>query len=1134
MKIDKEAIENIEYLPDSPLIEKVEDEFSHDSIAETMKDIIYKWDCKKIPSLVLGLFGDWGSGKSTIGGFLQKKLKEDQETNIAIAEFDIWKYGADSFRRQFLLHLNSENGLDTKIKKLKMFYQEKAVKRQGDKFKPNKEILYKWGLELFVVSIILILFTVAFAFWGESKLFLKLLSSTSTFFGFGMFSWYFLGKLLTLLSKKAGKDLNSFFLFDQVTTIQHRIEFPEQFEKLFKAMRDKVINRYKKDKVIIIIDNLDRVSDDRVVELLSAIKTFLDRKKVAFIVQCDEEAIKRHLANLYKVGDQINSDSRNYSDEFLRKFFTTSVKIPPFRPADLDVYTKKLLGETKAPFASEPNLILIITSAYRNNPRQIKQFINSFLSCWLLAYKREISDPCILQPPGVVTSYPAMLAKTMVFAKEFPYFFSLLKNEPSYWGEVSENIKKRTDVKLFGGDEDKKTGEEKDIEKRLNNFLIATEYVSTNNIRPFIFLKSSSLDLKIPNSDELKAFLQDNNKEEVVKLIKKLRKEHIRNLGDFILGLLSNHPKSQLRIFNIVNSFLDAKRQEKLSLKNSFFNSLGQFIILNVQNTEGLDVNLIFDEFLPGVSESSIKSKITQNYLELIELAFRNELKIDVDASAFRNDLINQVIKNIESLTNSHISTIRKALSSEVLRSNTEVRRIISTNRSAASKILTPDTVRPLVNGFGGGEEYFRIRSGNKYLFEVVADILLSAKDKINQEIFDLLINKFSQFFSTDEIADFPDFKKLYNNSLRLILTSFPKLAELSEQTSSLAKDLIADFAKDGNFDRRKFYIANLLLLRKYIGENKEEFNQVNGTLNDFWTHAPIETIREMLSGDLLNKQLITEAKDNYLDNFAKRAIAGEDFIQLAFEFFDGEELEIILSEVIKASDRYNLVLSKLKELSNQLKLRRRLADALWTKAETFGKERPEWLGAMKYLVDIKCMDDDFISRIKEILKNLLKEQESSKQDNAIKLIEFFESNKYISKSDVVEILNSSIDFLDAEGSFNLIYRKLLEFVSSRMDLLNTEYQNKVAHLVMVKLVNSNLTDEGANIFLNILETAKLSFEKFEKHYVSFMDILNGVQDLNIRKIFIDKFLQLEEEVKKQKGGSGFIRKLKALNKQTD
>ena len=64
-------------------------------------------------SVTIGLFGAWGTGKSSIirtfQGIISKKYDEKGK-KVKVITYDAWKYANDSFRRMFLLQMQQDLG----------------------------------------------------------------------------------------------------------------------------------------------------------------------------------------------------------------------------------------------------------------------------------------------------------------------------------------------------------------------------------------------------------------------------------------------------------------------------------------------------------------------------------------------------------------------------------------------------------------------------------------------------------------------------------------------------------------------------------------------------------------------------------------------------------------------------------------------------------------------------------------------------------------------------------------------------------------------------------------------------------------------------------------------------------------
>jgi len=125
------------FLTDSPNIEQ--DSFQvHSNIAKTLYDIITKHNVSE-NFFTIGLFGEWGSGKSFIINKLSNKIKEET-SDVTFINIDVWKYSGQPLLRSILFELN---------KQFKSFYKDNKEKyepfKDGYKNKKGKslqDILY--------------------------------------------------------------------------------------------------------------------------------------------------------------------------------------------------------------------------------------------------------------------------------------------------------------------------------------------------------------------------------------------------------------------------------------------------------------------------------------------------------------------------------------------------------------------------------------------------------------------------------------------------------------------------------------------------------------------------------------------------------------------------------------------------------------------------------------------------------------------------------------------------------------------------------------------------------------------------------------------------------------------------------
>jgi predicted KAP-like P-loop ATPase len=90
-------VKQIRFLSDQPLSadRKQEMRFGHPSIVENLKTLVLSCPTP----FTIGLFGKWGTGKTTI---LDALKCEFHATEIAAIKIDAWKHEGDALRRTFL------------------------------------------------------------------------------------------------------------------------------------------------------------------------------------------------------------------------------------------------------------------------------------------------------------------------------------------------------------------------------------------------------------------------------------------------------------------------------------------------------------------------------------------------------------------------------------------------------------------------------------------------------------------------------------------------------------------------------------------------------------------------------------------------------------------------------------------------------------------------------------------------------------------------------------------------------------------------------------------------------------------------------------------------------------------------
>ena len=172
-------------------------------------------------------------------------------------------------------------------------------------------------------------------------------------------------------------------------------KFLDDEENLFEAIEklkesfQKLVNEKAGDegRVIIFIDDLDRIEPERAVELLEVLKIFLDCEKCIFVLAIDYSVVTRGVKVKY---------GNDFSEGKGKSFFDKIIQVPfkmPVGSYDISLYVKKCFEDIEMEVEEEtlPQYINLIKYSIGNNPRSMKRLFNSFL---LLS---NISDSEILE-----------------------------------------------------------------------------------------------------------------------------------------------------------------------------------------------------------------------------------------------------------------------------------------------------------------------------------------------------------------------------------------------------------------------------------------------------------------------------------------------------------------------------------------------------------------------------------------------------------------------------------------------------------------------------------------------------------------------------------------------------------------
>ena len=476
--------------------------------ADLLVDVIR--DDKVLP-VTIGVFGDWGSGKSSILKIVKEELTGDSEDGLRdgtlVLYFNGWVFEGYDDAKAALLESIIEKfdkhetiGNKVKDKTVKLFKSVKWMRLLGLSFKkviiPGAAAYLTGGLSLlpFLVN--------EFSQFKAEDLGEKLKGDGAEDF------------LKDIIKKNED---------EEVTIVR---EFRDDFKEM--------IDKSEIKKLVVIIDDLDRCTPDRLIENLEAIKLFLNVEKTAFVIGADPRIVRHAIEHRYKTDSIENADdpdSRNKRivSDYLEKLIQVPYYLPKLTDNEVETYLtllfckkemgddfqkvinafienrknnrydvfglgdiQSILDETqKKKLAESVSLIAslspIITEGLKGNPRQIKRFLNTFTLRNRLVEVAKLSDFKI-----------DILAKLMVLEyAETSLFKDLYNWQSAQKGEPKEII---TLEKLAGEEnteEIKKQFSPAWASEKVLKWLNAEPKLTTEDLRDYYWISRDQLSTTI-------------------------------------------------------------------------------------------------------------------------------------------------------------------------------------------------------------------------------------------------------------------------------------------------------------------------------------------------------------------------------------------------------------------------------------------------------------------------------------------------------------------------------------------------------------------------------------------------------------------------------------------------------------
>jgi predicted KAP-like P-loop ATPase len=394
---------------DKPINSKNDDFLSRKNFSSHLGKSLLTWEEKE--SLVIALYGEWWSGKSSVINLAKEHIEESEEENKpTIIEFNPWFFSdLDNLSQYFFNEIANELEIKNDDKKDKKIAEKLKLYAKLLQIIPEKKILSDLSSRIFFGLGLLSISTSQVIQWsGLSVEWVKYV-----IFGLGL--------ILFLLG--FFKD----FLLGFSDYFSYRADTNKRsLSELKKEIKNDLSERKK--KLVIIIDDIDRLNQSEIRQIFRLVRVNADFPNTIYLLSFDRKIIEANLE------EQVGVSGKDYLEKIVQVNFdiplSKSEKIARFLFQELDHILATLPNSHEKLF-DKVYSINIYKSGFGNlfkNIRDVKRFASSL--------QFNISQ---MHQKGVMEVNPIDFIAIEAIRLFAPDFYAFIKSNSSLFTSTDRN-----------------------------------------------------------------------------------------------------------------------------------------------------------------------------------------------------------------------------------------------------------------------------------------------------------------------------------------------------------------------------------------------------------------------------------------------------------------------------------------------------------------------------------------------------------------------------------------------------------------------------------------------------------------------------------------------------------------------
>lgn len=263
---------------DEPSLEGVLD---FDKYSQKLADIIVN----STPRFCIGVFGEWGTGKTTLMTMIERKI--GNRDDILVVWFNAWKYEKEKHLAVLPFIRTVEIELENKLMQQLKGVNNVNSRRNSERWNRVRK-QFERTFNAFVES---------------TSLNLGISAGPSAS-----------GAINLARFRDVLKSDGSSIIIDNEAIFYHHKHITEYLEDGLRRLRDPKQGGNDDYRIVVFIDDLDRCSPDKAVELIESLKTFFDIEGFVYVIGMDSNSIDHIIKHKY------GEDSNIKGSDYLKKF----------------------------------------------------------------------------------------------------------------------------------------------------------------------------------------------------------------------------------------------------------------------------------------------------------------------------------------------------------------------------------------------------------------------------------------------------------------------------------------------------------------------------------------------------------------------------------------------------------------------------------------------------------------------------------------------------------------------------------------------------------------------------------------------------------------------------------------------